>query len=207
MRNLKKFTSVALSSVMALSIISMNASALNESIVVTENLPFTNGEAEVTYMDINSHTCTDENGNIIPAEHLNDGKYEISPYITIYESENNGSISTSDQTYSNYDNVGAISTAGDEDYWKLTFDETGTGVGSANFWLGNVPSDCNYRMTIFENAGGNRYNAYVVDFNKDGGQELLQNFDVFTGIEYYIRIDSATYDKSSSQYLMRVRQL
>lgn len=190
---------------MALSVMCVGASA--EEYGVLENLPFEDGEAVVFYKDISTHACIDEDGNVIPAEHLYDEQYEISPCVTIYETENNGSIGTADQTYSNYDNVGTIATAGDEDFWKVTFDETGTGVGSANFWLGNVPSDCDYRITIYESAGDGYYNGYVVDNNGDGGQELLSNFDVFTGRVYYIRVDSANYDKSSSTYLMRVRQL
>lgn len=206
MKKFKKIIAMCLTATMALSIMCVGVSAAGENVVI-ENLPFAEGEVEVVYKDISTHACTDEEGNVIPAEHLYDDEYGISPCVTVYESENNGSIATADQTYSNYDNVGALSTAGDEDYWKVTFDETGTGVGSANFWLGNVPSNCDYRLTIYESNGGNRYTAYVVDVNGDGGQELLENFDVFTGLEYYISVDSADYDKSSSQYLMRVRQL
>ena len=62
----------------------------------------------------------------------------------MFESENNNSIATADITYNDYDSYGSISYAGDVDFWKVTFPSE----GMVNFYLGNIPSGCNYDMII-----------------------------------------------------------
>ena len=64
---------------------------------------------------------------------------------TINESENNNTVSAADKTYDDYDNYGAISSTSDVDWWKVTFTQN----GEANFWLGNIPSGCNYNLYLY----------------------------------------------------------
>lgn len=68
---------------------------------------------------------------------------------TLYESESNNTSSTADRTYNDYDNYGIISTSGDVDWWVVKF----SGNGYANFWLGNIPSNCDYDMKLYSSNG------------------------------------------------------
>ena len=52
------------------------------------------------------------------------------------EVESNNSMSQADRTYDDYNNYGTINPAGDEDWWVVSFPNSGSG----SFWLGNIPA-------------------------------------------------------------------
>ena len=116
---------------------------------------------------------------------------------TVNESESNNTLSTADRTYDDYDSYGYLSSTSDVDWWKVSFVQSGT----ANFWLGTIPSGCNYDISLYNQAGvllGGSYNS---------GQtaELIQS-EVTAGTFYYIKIESVS-GASSSQYLFRVKNI
>jgi len=77
---------------------------------------------------------------------------------TINESANNNTFSTADLTYDDYDNYGTLSSTSDEDWWKITFTET----GYANFWLGNIPSGCDWSFNVYPGSDlGIFYSAFI----------------------------------------------
>lgn len=73
--------------------------------------------------------------------------YAIANIIT--ESESNDTYSSADITYDDYDNYGYIASVSDRDWWKITF----ISGGIANFWLGNIPIDCNYELHLYASNG------------------------------------------------------
>ena len=113
----------------------------------------------------------------------------------INESESNNSFSTADITYDDYDNVGYLSSLSDVDWWKVSFTQAGT----VNFWLGNIPSGCDYDITLFNAAG------VQIGYSTNSGQEAeLIQYTVTANTYYYIKISSYS-GYSSSQYLFRAK--
>lgn len=121
--------------------------------------------------------------------------YTFAASGTIYESEDNGSFSTADVTYDDYDNYGTIGSSSDYDYWKYT----ATYTGFANIWLGNIPSGCNYNLYMYN--GSQAYMA--VSMQSTGTQEIIRA-RVVSGQTYYIRVNT-TYYSSTQNYLLRIK--
>ncbi|MBE6617125.1 MAG: M23 family metallopeptidase [Ruminococcaceae bacterium] len=119
---------------------------------------------------------------------------------TVWESENNNVMSNADITYDDYDNYGYISSLNDVDWWKIEFDEG----GMANFWLGNIPYECDYDLYLYDeySTGDSDYLATSQNFH--GVSELIQ-YSVEAGVKYYVKIN--TYDEfsNSSAYLFRAK--
>ena len=113
----------------------------------------------------------------------------------IVETEPNDSLTTADTTYDDYDNTGAITSITDIDWWKVKF----TKKGKVNFWLGSIPSGCNYKITLY-NAAGNQ-----IGYSNNAGQEpeLIQSV-VSPNTYYYIKIETV-FALSSSRYLLRTK--
>ena len=121
---------------------------------------------------------------------------------TIWESEDNGDFDIADVTYDDYDNRGYISYSdvygtNTGDIWKVTF----TYDGHANFFLGSIPSGCNYDMAIYD---GTISTVLATSFNTGSANELI-TLDVTAGSTYYIYIFSASGYSSSSAYLFRTK--
>ena len=125
----------------------------------------------------------------------------------ITETEPNDTPETADITFDDFDNYGtmtvyndpsnpSVDLPGDTDYWKVTFNQS----GSANFWLGNIPSGCDYDIILFNDAG------QQIGYSSNYGQtdELIQE-DVEANKTYYIAITSYGSVVSSSQYLFRTK--
>ena len=118
---------------------------------------------------------------------------------TIYESESNEDFDYADVTYDDYDNKGTITSLSDDDFWKITFDYS----GYANFWLGNIPSGCNYELGVYTtNANGSLYVAG--DSINTGNSDELITINVTANKTYYIYIFSIQ-GSSSSQYTFRAK--
>lgn len=115
---------------------------------------------------------------------------------TKYESESNNTYTTANRTVNDYDSFGKISTAGDIDYWVVRF----TKGGSANFYLGNIPTGCNYDLRIYDSNGTTLLRSSA---NSGNSHELI-TMTVSSGRDYYIRINSAS-GASTAYYLFRTK--
>ena len=179
MKKLTKVASTTLCSVMALSIIGINASALNESPSLV------NDRVKITYKDISEHACTDENGNIIPAEYLNNWSVQINNMTKEQREEmqnktgNKVSIANAYLSKNNQDGTsGSVCS-------QFTADKTGFA-----FVITNAPGASNYNVKLYEGKIGKGKavsNFAVSDIN---------NGVYFTGLtvgkEYYVKISSST---------------
>lgn len=115
---------------------------------------------------------------------------------TINESENNNTVAAADKTYDDYDNYGAISSTSDVDWWKVTFTQN----GEANFWLGNIPSGCNYNLYLYKANGS----TLIASSKKTSNSQELITTRVKANTVYTIKIVS-TSGSSTSKYKFRVK--
>ena len=122
---------------------------------------------------------------------------ETMSYGTKYEVEYNDEVSSADRTYDDYDNYGYIEDSEDIDYFKIMFDES----GYANFWLGNIPEDCDYDLLIYDE----NENLIVHSANWYNEQELVSYLQVTAGEYYYIQINGWGSYNNNNPYLMRVK--
>ena len=115
-------------------------------------------------------------------------KYEVEPNNTIY---------AADSTEDDYDNYGIISSANDIDWWKVSFNQ----CGYANFWLGNIPSGCDYDLELYASDG-----STLLEYSRKSGNqsELISKYWVTKSTEYYIKIYSYS-GYSQSQYKFRTK--
>ena len=118
---------------------------------------------------------------------------------TVYESEPNDDFSTADWTYNDYNSYGAISQSdfnGKGDMWKITVPYS----GYANFYLGHIPSGCNYELCIYKH---DLSGVLAYSYNTGNKRELVSAY-VEAGKTYYIYVFSIS-GYSSSNYLLRVK--
>ena len=102
---------------------------------------------------------------------------------TVVESEPNNIPNTADQTGNDFDNYGTISNADDMDWWVVSFGET----GYANFWLGNIPSGCNYDLSLYASNGTTLLAASLKTGNAN---ELISEYWVTANTNYYVLVNS-----------------
>lgn len=115
---------------------------------------------------------------------------------TLYESESNNTYSTADRTYDDYDNYGALSSTSDVDWWVVSF----SSAGEANFWLGNIPSGCDYELTLYASNG-----TTLLASSRNGSNTAeLITYSVSANTKYYACIYSYS-GSSSSQYLFSAK--
>lgn len=117
--------------------------------------------------------------------------------IDIYEAEPNNVFDTADMTEDLADNLGRISHASDVDYYKITFDRGGI----TNFWLGDIPSGCDYQMQIFKGTTL----VKTINNNSTGTSEFAQ-YNTLADTVYYIKISSNSGYNASSYYLFSMRR-
>ncbi len=115
---------------------------------------------------------------------------------TIQESEPNDSYTTANRTYDDYDNYGLVSSYNDKDFWVVSFDYSGT----ANFWLGNIPANCNYDIAVYDSD----LNFIEYSCNAGTSQELI-TIDVEANTDYYIYLVGYVSYNTSSKYWLRVK--
>ena len=116
---------------------------------------------------------------------------------TKYEAEPNNTYSQATRTYNDYDNYGYISSSGEVDWWVVSFPV----AGAANFWLGNIPSNCDYELYVYLPGG-----TVVLGSSTNGGNNPeLFSINIAANTNYYIRIHSYSGYSTSSQYLMRTK--
>lgn len=114
---------------------------------------------------------------------------------TVYESEPNNTLATSDFTYNDYNSIGALTSSTDVDWWRVSFSKS----GKVNFWLGNIPSGCDYDIELYNSSG--ELIGSSVNYNQD--PELIQH-DVEAETYYYIKIYTCS-GYSNSTYLFRTK--
>ena len=115
----------------------------------------------------------------------------------INEKENNNTIDLADLTFDDYDTYGYINPSSDIDYFKVKFNEKGV----ANFWLGNIPSGCDYELDLYDETGFRLASSH----NSGDVQELIQFYPVDPNIYYYIKVSSYRGSSSTSPYLVRAK--
>ena len=112
------------------------------------------------------------------------------------EIESNNTYSDADRTYDDYNNYGTINPATDADWWVVSF----LNSGDANFWLGDIPVNCDYELELYSSNGTTR-----LDYSYHSGNEAeLITYPVTAGVNYYIKIYSYS-GSSTSQYLFRTK--
>lgn len=89
----------------------------------------------------------------------------------VNEREPNNSYGSATNYKNNDDMYGTISSASDVDYYKVDFGRD----GKANFYLGNIPEDCNYDLKIYSQpvSGGTPVLYRTLSTSKD--YEQVQN--------------------------------
>lgn len=112
-----------------------------------------------------------------------------------YESESNNTVATADVTYNDYNNYGNISSSSDVDWWRISFSQN----GSANFWIGNIPSGCRYGLYLYESDG-----SLLIAKSTISGDQQLVNARVYAGVTYMVKIKSEA-GYSSSNYCFRAK--
>lgn len=117
---------------------------------------------------------------------------------TVYESEPNNTAATANMTYDDYDSYGTISSASDVDWWKVTF----SSEGIANFYLGSIPSGCNYQLCVYNYTG----NVLLVKSLRSSNSSELCKVHVRAGEAYYIKIYSASGYSSTDTYKFRFKR-
>ncbi len=114
------------------------------------------------------------------------------------ESESNNTGATADVTYDDYDNRGTISSISDVDWWKIT----PTASGLMNFWLGNIPSGCNYNMYLCQSNGA----VTLAHSTNNSNTAEKMRIHVKAGTTYYIKITSASGSSTTAKYLFRAKR-
>ncbi|MBR4587669.1 MAG: hypothetical protein IKO30_05045 [Lachnospiraceae bacterium] len=115
---------------------------------------------------------------------------------TLYETEPNNTASQADWTYDDYDNYGALSSSSDIDWWKVSYSKT----GNANFWLGGIPTGCNYNLYLYNSDK----TTLIGSSENTGNHSELFSHTVFAGATYYVKVVSFG-GSSSNNYLFRTR--
>ena len=114
---------------------------------------------------------------------------------TKYEVESNNTYSSATVTYDDYDNYGKISAAGDVDWWRVSF----SSACEANFWLGNIPSGCDYDIELYSSNG----TSVLRTSAKSGTADELITYTVSANVNYYIRVYGFNSCYSNQYYWLR----
>lgn len=113
-----------------------------------------------------------------------------------YEKESNNSRSKATRFYDDDNVYGRISSKSDVDYYKIKFKKS----GKANFYLGKIPSGCDYDLYLY-NSSGSKLKRSTRSGNKD---ELISKYSVKANRYYYLKVKSYK-GSSSSRYKLRAK--
>lgn len=118
--------------------------------------------------------------------------------VTGSEHEPNNTFATAQIMHSDYTLTGYINSAGDVDYYQVTFPIS----GYASFWLGNIPSSIDLDLFIY-----NQSRTQIASSTGNGNAELISNVAVTAGQKYYIKVESFHADlyDASNPYLIRTK--
>ena len=121
--------------------------------------------------------------------------------VNVTEVESNNTIGTANVTQDDYTNYGAISSASDVDWWKITF----TKSGFANFWLSTSPTGCDYDLYFYSGSSTGSYPDYDAKSTRSGRTQELIKANVRAGSTYYVKIVSYS-GSSTSNYTFRIKR-
>jgi len=116
---------------------------------------------------------------------------------TQYETENNDDYDDADIVIDDYDNFGYVSSTDDFDIWEYTSSYT----GYANFYLGSIPSGCNYELGILDSDTI----TVLGEGFKTGNSDELITIPVTANTTYYVMIFTIEGYSLSDSYLFRVK--
>ena len=121
----------------------------------------------------------------------------ISPMAagTLYEIEPNNTMNNAMTIYNDYDVYGRIYDSTDIDWYKVQF----SSAGSANFWLGNIPTGEDFDLEVYNSTG-----TRLGYSNSTSSQELV-TLDVTANTWYYIKVFGFGGSWSVSNYLLRAK--
>ena len=126
----------------------------------------------------------------------------IQPFaVTQQESEPNNTYSQADQYTNDADMYGMISSTYDVVYYKVIFGRD----GKANFFLGNIPQNCNYDMKIYyQSPSGGSLVLYRTLATSGKKYEMVTDLPVESDKTYYMQLYSAK-GYSTSKYQVRAK--
>lgn len=116
--------------------------------------------------------------------------------LTEEQSSPHGSFAAAQEIEQDYTLSGRITASSEMDYYKVTFAES----GKVNFWLGNIPSGCDYDLYLYDSS----YNL-LSKSTSTNSQELIGNYSVREGYTYYILVKSALGYSASEYYKLRCK--
>ena len=118
--------------------------------------------------------------------------------ISVYEqSATHNTFATAQAIYQDYTLSGRITNSSEKDYYSIVFSDS----GKVNFWLGNIPSGCNYNLYIYDYS----YNLVGSSTSSTATQEIVSNFSVVRNRVYYILIDSNSGYSTTNYYQLRCK--
>lgn len=150
--------------------------------------------SKTAYNNYNKEDKTSDGSLICQLDIINDRFSVMGAQVD--ESEPNNSFSTADTINSDDDVYGSISPSGDIDYFKIKFSSD----GKANFWLGQIPSGCDYDLYVYDN----NYNQLWSSMAGGNSQELISKKTVQDNKWYYVAVKPYS-GYSSSEYWLRVK--
>jgi len=138
------------------------------------------------YMD--SYKVTNENLSLTQA---------VSPMAagTLYEVEPDNSMSQAMTIYNDYDVYGRIYDSNDVDWYKVQFSSS----GSANFWLGNIPSGEDFDLEVYNSAGT------LLGSSRSASSQELITLNISANTWYYIKVYGYNGSWSVSNYFLRAK--
>jgi len=120
---------------------------------------------------------------------------------TMNEKEPNDSQYTATVYENDADMYGTIAKTSDIDYFKVTFGRD----GKANFYLGNIPKDCNYDMKIYyQSVSGGTLTLYRT-LSTSGSYEQVLNLPVESNKVYYMQVYSSKGSSVTEKYQVRAK--
>ena len=113
------------------------------------------------------------------------------------ESEPNDTRNTADSLEDSTSMYATIDSLNDIDFYSITF----TGTGTANFFVGDIPANCDYDLELLSNTGT------VLETSDRSGNtdELISDYPVQSGEKYYLKVYSNDGYSSNNEYFVRVK--
>jgi murein DD-endopeptidase MepM/ murein hydrolase activator NlpD len=180
--------------------VNLNSDYSFNLIVDKNDIPYTSYVGEFNTYNTMSNTHNEKfNRPTVNIKWMTNVSYEtLAKESYEYGIQANNDMSTAQQIYDGTDVYGSFPTIADTEYWyKIIYSSS----GYANFWMGQIPSGCDYDMYIYNSSG-----TEIAKSDKSGSaDELIQTKYLSSGT-YYIKIKAFSSGRSSSQYRLRVKK-
>ncbi len=121
--------------------------------------------------------------------------FEASATETKYEVEYNNEYAYAESTADDWTNREKITYTDDIDCWNISFDTS----GMANFYLGSIPSGCDYELEIYKSNG-----TQLLAASTTSGNELIR-CHVYAGTVYTAKTYSSNGINGDSYYKFRAK--